>query len=73
VGLCARRGPRGLILDALTDAHAALGWGYVNARIVAIRTWPFSTVIIARLATTFALPMILAVLTRVTVLTTLAR
>ena len=61
------------LMEALVDVHAAIGWGYVNERIAAIRTWPFSTAIIARLATTFALPMLLAVLTRVTVLTTLAR
>ena len=60
------------LVEAITEVHAAIGWGYVNDRIAAIRTWPFDTVIIARLATTFALPMLLAVLTRVAVMLALS-
>ena len=56
------------LVAAIAEVHAAIGWGYVNDRIASIRTWPFDTAIIARLATTFALPMLLAVLTRVAVM-----
>ena len=51
----------------LADLHAAIGWGFVDARVRGIRTWPFDTTIVVRLAMTFALPMLLAVLTKFTV------
>ncbi len=55
----------------LADLHAAIGWGFVDARVRAIHTWPFDTAIVARLVGMFALPMVLAVLTKLAVMVTL--
>ena len=55
----------------LADRHAAIGWGFVDARVRAIHTWPFDTAIVARLVGMFALPMVLAVLTKLAVMITI--
>jgi hypothetical protein len=55
----------------LADVHAAIGWGFVDARVRAIHTWPFDTAIVVRLVGMFALPMVLAVLTKIAVMVTL--
>ena len=55
----------------LTDLHAAVAWGYVDGRVAAIRTWPFDTVLIARLVSAFAVPILIAVIAHVAILETM--
>ncbi len=61
------------ILEALAEVNASIAWSCVNARVAAIRAWPFDTVIIVRLTTTFALPVILGLVTRLTEVAALNR
>jgi len=52
----------------LADVTAAIGWLASERRIQAIRTWPFDVDILARLATSFVVPVVLTVVGREAIL-----
>ena len=53
---------------ALEDVQAAVGFAAVSGRVEAIRTWPFDTTILARLATSFVLPIVITIVGRQAIL-----
>ena len=52
----------------LEDVRAAVGFRVVRDQVGTIRTWPFDTAILARLATSFFLPIVLTIVGRQAVL-----
>ncbi len=55
----------------LEDVRAAVGFRVVRDQVGTIRTWPFDTAILARLATSFFLPIVLTIVGRQAVLVVL--
>lgn len=55
-------------MAGLDDVRAAVGFGAMSRRVEAIRTWPFDTTILARLATSFVLPIVITIVGRQAIL-----